>query len=132
MTKLIALVLLAASHSAAFAGDRVLLAGRQWVDLSPAVKVAWLAGYTEAAAMWEAEATQNHETTSLSHSFPLTLSVKEIVESLDLFYADYANRGIKVFLALDWMHARMTGASAEVLQKQLEALRRSASEVDGK
>jgi hypothetical protein len=89
-------------------------------------KIAWVAGYMDAAALWEAEAESRGDRNSLAAMIPLKLTVGEVVESLNQFYAEPTNRRIKIIFALDWVREKAAGTDEESLRRYAESLRRDA------
>lgn len=116
-------------------GALALMIGREWVRLSGPEKIAWISGFSEARVVWEAEVRLNtlgcmdaadikrglpckypNGTTSSAFSFPRSLTVGEISESLDQFYSEPTNRVIPILFAFDWVDLKAHGAPDAALK----------------
>jgi hypothetical protein len=57
------------------------------------------------------------------------MDIKQIVEGLDKFYSDYANKKIPGFMAYPLVLKRMKGYPEGALQKEVEAARKGGTEL---
>jgi hypothetical protein len=116
-------------------GALPLTTGREWLRLSVPEKIAWVAGFYEARLVWEEEVRLNtpgcidgadikrglpckypNGTTSSAFSFPRSLTLGEISESLDQFYSEPTNRVIPIFFAFYWVDLKAHGVPEAALK----------------
>jgi len=73
----------------------------------------------EAVYMWKAELMvdcQKEGKDSMAVRLPQSMTIGEVVESLDRFYGEPTNRIIPAFYALEWVNLKSHGASEAALR----------------
>lgn len=99
--------------------------GRYWNRLSIQQKLAYLIGFQEAAEFIAlTTVTGPYEQFKEVHDRYLGQSTfGEIIDSLDAFYAEPANRPLAIIGAMAWYQNKVNGCPAAQLQEQLEKMR---------
>jgi hypothetical protein len=108
------LALLCASALAAQTSTGGLLNGRLWVSISlPASRLGFLTGFLDGltAGIQTMDGCSVEQLEKAKNIFPAKaiLPIDELVQSLDSFYKDAANRPIPIARALLYIHARARG-----------------------
>jgi len=103
--------------------------GRYWNRLSENEKLAYLMGFQEATGIVALSTAGSYERfKQVTNQYLGRSTFGEVVDGLNAFYAEPANRPIAVVRAMVWYQDKANGRSAAELQEELEKMRASVKD----
>ncbi|MBN3039606.1 MAG: hypothetical protein JW867_00590 [Candidatus Omnitrophica bacterium] len=88
-------------ETALFAGGK-FFNGNDWNKFLPVMKISYISGLYDGTAFCESGflSSQDVEASPMFRRFPMDMTFKEVVNSLDIFYSDEKNYSIPIIYAL--------------------------------
>lgn len=124
------------------AAERPASDGYWWESLKVLERLVFVAGYTQATSRWsaflkgsifvnvspsEGQALSKYTKWLADHMDFGRVSVRQVTDGVDRFYADFRNKGIDIDDAMDIVRQQLQGVSDAEIEKQILKMRISVT-----